>query len=293
MGCLTFVTAPGLGDCVWSLAKIYHMFSEREIAIKLSDGHPKRSGDLIDLLPVKNLGYVPWRDFPNGALDLDTDLDSLPDGEYYLQCNTGVDAGIKLADIFPKQPTNYHMPFNIPFERAQQAAKFLDTLQGTKIGIYASAYTGESPWDVKDWVYFCSLIRMAIPDVAFYVIGSNWDTRTMDVYESLRQQQFNVTSSIGQHKIGATIEVLKGLDYYFGYPSGLGILCNVVRTNSYMWIYKNFPQGLIDSYADPLDIESHKHINVTTQTPKEAIEYFIKYGLQHIKSNVRELQSIA
>lgn len=281
---LVFTLPPGIGDCSWVISKVFHLFSKRDVGIKVSDGHPHRSSDFIDLLPVKNLGFTPWQ-FPEGAIPVTTDLDSLPDGEYKIECNSALEMGMKLNMIFPQQPTNYHYPM-VTSEAMQNTAKvFLSKAKGSpRIGIYASAYTGPCPWSVEQWVLFCSNIKSNYPHAAFYVIGAKYDNRTFDLFEELKKEGYNVVSAIGEHHIGATIEVIKGLDYFFAYPSGLGILANVIHTPCMMWIYKEFPPRLIDSYANPEDILSKHHLNPPNQTVKEAFDYFMENGSQFIKS---------
>lgn len=281
---LTFITAPGVGDISWIVSKIYHMFSQREIGIKVSDGHPHRSKDYIDLLPgVKNLGYEPWA-FPNGAIATDTDLDLLPDGEYHIQCNTILDAGGKLADIFPHQPTNYHYEMNISQEAKDEAKKFIDSIQGSPIiGLYCSSYNGYCPWSNEEWLEFCELLRGKYPTAAFYFIGAQYDDRTTDVYELVKSRGFNAVSGVGKYRIDISISILKNLGCFFAYPSGLAILCDVIRTPCMTWIYQSFPQGLIDSWPDPETVKSGEHIILPTTSVMDSFNIFAERMAQHVK----------
>lgn len=270
---LTFVCPPGIGDISWIISKIYHLFDKREVGIKISDAPPPRSSEFIDLLPVKNLGYTPWK-FPEGSIPILTDLDSLDDGEYRIQCNTPLERGIRLADIFPHQPTNYHYPIATTKAHKKTASDFIGKIEGNpKIGIYASAYRGFCPWHIEHWVQFASMLRKHFPDAAFYVIGAQYDDRSLDVFRTMKQQGFNVVSQVGEHHIGATLEVIKQLDYFFAYPSGLGILADVVQTPCMMWLYDGaYAKGLINSYKDPA---GKGHINLPTTSPEKSFGIFL------------------
>lgn len=270
---LTFVCPPGIGDVSWVISKIYHLFGRREVALKLCDYPPPRSSEFIDLLPVKNLGYVPWK-FPEGAIDMHTDLDSLEDGEYRIECNTALERGIRLADIFPCQPTNYHYPIKTTAKHKKIANEFIKKIEGqTKIGIYASAYRSGSPWHIGHWQEFCKLLNSYLPSVSFYVIGASWDDRSSDLFRELKRDGCNVASQVGEHHIGATLEVMRQLDYFFAYPSGLGILADVIQTPCMMWLYDGmYAKGLINSYKDPA---GKGHINVPTMTPQKSFDVFV------------------
>ena len=84
--------------------------------------------------------------------------------------------------------------------------------------------------------------------------------------------------SIGCH-IGTTIEVLRRLDYFLAYPSGLGILCDVVDTPCLMFYWPNFHDAFLNTYADPANVASGRHLNLLFDTPAKALATYARKGL--------------
>lgn len=281
---LTFTVPSGIGDISWLYSKVCELAKTRQITFRVCDGEPRRSSPFIDILPnIINGGYI-QTDYFSNSLPIDTDLSSLPDGEYKIQANHSVDAGIRLEKVFPHQPTAFHYDLNITDEMKATADAYINSISGLpRIGIYASSHNGIG-WQTDKWVSFVLMLREKYPLAAFYIIGAKWDNRTMDVHSRLKELNVNCVSQVGEHHIGATLHAMKQLDYFFAYPSGLGIMADVIDTPCTMWLYSEFPQGLIDVYADPINIQNKRHINVPTQTVEEAFNYFVNNGAQHIKN---------
>jgi hypothetical protein len=286
---------PGIGDISWVYSKILDVAKKKKIAFIIESSPPPRSKPFVDLLPhIENLGYTPngWS-IPK-HLPYNTDLSTLEDGYYKLFVNEWLEQGIKLADIFPNQSTHYHYDLKTSAEDKNQASIMADTwMQGyPKIGFYASNYH-HGPmgfWDYPEWVDFLEQIRKIYPDVCFVAIGAEYDRKSILTYEQLKLKGFNVWSAIGTFNIGATIELIRKLNYFFAFPSGLGIMADVVDTPCTMWYWKGCTGAwggcmdtFINSYADPKNVESKRHINLLYNTVSESIEYFKSHGMQWIK----------
>lgn len=75
---------------------------------------------------------------------------------------------------------------------------------------------------------------------------------------------------IGAH-IGVTIETIRRLDSFVAYPSGLGILGDVLDTPTVMFYWPDFHDPFINTYADPKNVASGRHLNLLFCPPNDAL----------------------
>jgi hypothetical protein len=93
-----------------------------------------------------------------------------------------------------------------------------------------------------------------------------------------------VINAIGLN-IGATFWLLAQLDYFFAFPSGLGILADVVNTPCMMWYWSNIQNPkFLDCYADPENVASWRHINLPYNTVEQSLLVFDTQGMRHINA---------
>lgn len=279
---LEFFVPPGIGDISWLYSKLTQLARERRIGFRIGASSVNRSGPFVDLLPdIVNLGYGDHL-YPYPHLSPDEDLSRLDDGVYGICANPYLEAGRKLQAIYSWQPTDYHYPLRISDAERQQAASFIDERHGRpRIGLYASSsmHRGEwSFWEVHDWLVFVQMLSSRYPEAAFYVIGAEYDDRTMLIAGEMARLKWNVANGVGRFGIGATIEVIRRLDYFFSFPSGLGILADVVNTPCLMWYPRWNKDLFIDTYADPVNVDLGRHLNQLYVEPNEAFCYFLARG---------------
>lgn len=229
---------PGIGDISWIYSKVGHL-PDLEFVVS-DDGSPRRSEAFIDLLPnVRFGGYeiVPPT-VPIVALD-----DVPRDGEYAI-CNPFLESGIPLGRVWPSLPTNYYYPICGSEEDVAMAESVIT--QPT-IGIYCSSYKhrGGGLWSVDQWVEF---MRAVDPGARWVVLGADYDDKSHEVAAAS-----GAINLVGRAGLGATIEVIRRLDYFFAFPSGLGILADVVRTPCTMWYWggNHFCANGRATYSDP------------------------------------------
>lgn len=277
---IQFIGPAGIGDLSWLYSKLHDLGATKDIGLAYSDGHPRRSQPLVRLLPnVKDLGYTSWNNYPRRAISWDTDLASLGDGEYYIQVNTGLEKGQRLETMFPNQRTEFHYPLNIPKESKSEAKKVLSSIQGShKIGLYASAHYNEQIWMLSEWKEFISMIRDEYPDAAFYLIGATWDNLTYDLYKVLKEEKWNVCGLVGSQDLSVTLEVIKGLDYFFSYPSGLGIMADVLNTPNMMWIWKDIHPELVGTFSCPDNLATGRTISLLSTSVLSSYKRFMEKG---------------
>ena len=126
---------------------------------------------------------------------------------------------------------------------------------------------------------FLGVIAGLYPGCALIGLGAKFDDKTLEVFAGLEHQGKNVTSAIGQTEIGATIEIIRGLDFLFAFPSGLGILADVVDTPCQMWYwYREDCLRFPNTYADPKNIENKRHTNLYYASIADSINFFLQNG---------------
>lgn len=285
---LTLLVPPGIGDFSAMYQKLCCI--PRDIVIRPSADMPERIGPFLDILPnVKNGGYSGhnanvsvFQTLPPG-----TDIADLPDGVYILAINTFLENGGKVADWIPGQ-TEYHYRTLAPEAEIRPLGHFLSGLSGAPlVGVYCSAYGNSRHWGfwgTEEWREFLELVRADLPEDTEYIfIGAEYDVQIADYLAKwMGATGYNAYDTLGKFHIAATIELIRKLDYFFVFPSGLGFLADVVRTPNLMW----FPPHLDPmrgTFCDPEQYESRQSLHELFTSPVKAYEVFKKYGYRHLE----------
>jgi hypothetical protein len=286
---LRFKVLSGIGDISWVYSKCLELTKKREIGFVICNDAPPRSAPFVDLLPrITNLGYGDFS-ASSGFGDLlppDTDLSRLADGTYTVSVNPYLESGMRLHEIFPKQKTHYHYEFAIRDADKDRAKTILSEGKTHPfIGFYASSYNHSAErgfWNYDEWAIFLREIALLYPTATFFALGAAYDNKTQDVLHTIRQSGLTAVDAMNLD-IGATIEVIRGLDYLFAFPSGLGILADVVQTPCMMWYFNNFADPFINTYPDPEHVASGKHINLLYHKVPEALTCFKERGAPWVR----------
>lgn len=287
---LTFYVPPGIGDFSAMYAKLCNI--DRPMEIRTSNDSPNRLSPFLDLLPkVKNTGYAGHtamlsvgQTIPPG-----TDIASLKDGDYFLSINRWLEEGGKVADWIPGN-TNYHYEINNA-EEVKSANEFLTHAlpedRGPIIGVYCSAYGNSRHWGFWDyalWRKFLEMVAAILPEnTQFLFVGAEYDLAISDMLHGWMQSIGKQSHLLlGQFHIGSTIEMIRQMDYFFVFPSGLGFLADVVGTPHTMWFPPNL-EPMMGTFTDPENYLTHKSYHSLFSTPEEAFERFKKFGLEFVE----------
>lgn len=277
---LSFLVPPGIGDISWVYSKVCELAKVRKVEFTIAASYLNRSITYVSLLPnIVNLGYG-QQGWPYPHLDKDVDLSILDSHRYGLTANPFLEAGVKLADIWPKQATNYHYEMNLPDHA--KANDFIAKISGRpRIGLYASGhFYGKAFWEVADLMVLVCKLFMRYPDAALYFVGANWDDKTKDVAAEAKRLGFNVAECIAQFDIGDTVNVIKRFDYFFLFNAGLGMLSDVVGTPVLMWYPHRGTDAFINTYADPVNVANGRHLNILVDSVDKTWRYFLDRGEQ-------------
>jgi len=106
----------------------------------------------------------------------------------------------------------------------------------------------------------------------------------LDYNVSVGSMFFRPVYTVGRFHIGSTIELIKRLNYFFAFPSGLGFLADVVNTPHTMW----FPQHLSKmryTFSDPANYESGRTVHNEFSDPDISIASFKTVGLEQMRES--------
>ena len=286
---ITFKVPAGIGDIAWLYGKLRNM--GRPFALQASGEQPRRSEPFLSILPgVENKGYgeFGYHDtFIKKKLGLPAFIDPrlLEDGAYFLSCNTHGDEGNRIEEFMPALPMSFHYPLNLSQEHHAGAARILDGLKNPAILVYTSKYNNNGDWifwGPDGWAKFLDLVALAVGGASFIVIGAEFDgdlgPRTA---RALEVRGHEVREVVGKTHIGEVMSLIQQVDYFFSYPSGLGIMGDVLNTPTMMFLPTPRHDKLKDSYADPENIASGRHINHLFSSEKSAFDVWVEKGIQH------------
>jgi hypothetical protein len=249
----------------------------------------------VNILPgITNLGYtklsyVPHIE-PNLMPPATTRLEDLDDGTYYFGLNPWLEQGHPLHEAFPDQPTDYHYKLHLPPPEALPAVRMLRSLPQKKIGFYCSSNRHRNNlgmWSVHQWVEFLKLVGGMYPGCVFIALGAPYDAKTLQVADVLGRDN-HVYRFLNQPPC-QSFRIMETFSYFFAFPSGLGIMADVLRVPCMMWFWGNLPEwqsrmgGLFTAYADPETLASGAHIVAPYGTVEAAFKLFSEKGARHVR----------
>lgn len=291
----------GIGDISWVYSKIKHVKSitGREVVMHVAgEDKPNRGGDLVELLPdVKFGGYVADRNSFNCIIQsIPADWPPTIGGIGLLHrpeiinvaANVHLESGRPLAEWLPFLPTDYHYPISFSPKDIAVATQLIgDEIQKPYVAVYLSnrdkekqVHGGWNLWTTKQWIKFLKNFSEfdACEGVTFVFLGADYDRdKTNEVAGELRACGHKVKEVIGQ-PLSVALECLRRCDYFFAFPSGIGILANVLRVPGVMllpWIIS----GLEKTYADPVDMAYNKYKVWVSPKPEEVLDWVKNIGL--------------
>lgn len=288
-----FCLPSGIGDISWIYSKFKVISSLLGLPVDfyVAGDPPLRGADLVQLLPEVNFaGYLNDRDswfvhsqcLPAWTTQIGYSMVQKP----FIQnvsANLFLESGRPLRDWFPELPTDYHYPINISPEFDQQATARISSFNRQPVyAVYVSNRDKDKTlrggwrlWDTEQWVNFLvDIAQTPGPGEPLFVfLGAEYDRdKTEAVADELHRRGYPVEKVIGQ-PLGLALAFLRKCNFMFSYPSGMGILANVLRVPAVM-LLPWFLKPLENTYADPHDIMNNKYRAWTNPKPQEVLEWF-------------------
>ena len=284
---LHFCLPAGIGDISWVYSKICGLrdLTGREVILSVA-GHdrPRRGGDFVRLLPgVHWGGYLDDRG-SNGVLAQPAlyTWQSWIDKPWVqnLSANRHLEGGHPLAEWMPQLPTDYHYDLAIPPADQDAAAEIMARLPSRVVAVYVSNRDrdqcregGWSLWPSEAWVEFLWAVAAAMPDIGFVFLGAEWDRDKTEIVASAVEKSGLPVERVIARPLGIALECLRRSSCFFAYPSGIGILANVLRVPGVMLLPASL-RAMERCFADPADIDAGRYRAWPDPQPGEVLRWF-------------------
>lgn len=251
------ITVPaGIGDNIWLMQKLIN--TKEKFDFILPDGKPQRGHQIFELLPqvCNTVSYAPGLSYARLAAGNIQKTKprwlQITDKAFFLSPNEWLESGKRIEEFLPDLATVYTLDYKTS-EDDQLAAEMLLEEQRPYIGIYASAYSNARHWNgwgEKEWMEFIELMHKNAPTAAFVIIGAQYDIDLADlIIVALKKQNIPFVNTIGQ-PLPVVVEILKRLNYFCGFPSGLSILNETLGKDGVMF-YAKHVEKIINTWAHP------------------------------------------
>lgn len=284
----TITSAQGLGDLCWIFQKLINQDEKFDWIIPCNDFDAevqKRAFQLQKLFPslINSMTHKKMkfrRDIASfshrgtweqaGKMDL------------FLEANSHLEAGQRIEKFLPDLKTSFIIPFQTTTENKKQAKEIL---KGKKLcGIYTSNQAKiKDSWLENDWIELMNLILKHDPEYRFVMIGAEYDRpfleniiNEMDTkWVAFKYPLFSVCIN---NDLGATIEVLKGLDLLIGFQSGITIINELIGAKQTVMLYWNDFRhaNIINAWPDPERIKSGAYKGCHFCPPKQIFDWLIQ-----------------
>lgn len=259
----------GIGDNIWLFQKLIN--AKEKFDFHLSASQPQRGKQIFDLLPQlsSSCTYVAGLSFDSvrkaSSQFMLGDWAGIQEKGFALEANTHLEAGRRIEELFPDLETSFTLDYNT------SASVLPSDLNLLRIGIYASAYSTVRAWgfwNPREWFDLIQKLHAEKPEAVFYIIGASFDDLTGELPKLLRQNNIPCVDTVGRD-LAYVIELLKTLDYFIGFPSGLSILNETLGQQTFMF-YPPHLKKMMYAWADQNRINSHDYIAQLFCTPAEA-----------------------
>lgn len=257
----------GIGDVSWMYSKLKHL---PPMNWEIADGWPPRTKQFLDLLP--QVAESSYGDFTY------TDIISFTNAQgsnwpaswaaingasrILFQANMHLEEGKRLEDWLPDLECDFHYDILTTELHKEKAEKALKDHPRPLWGISAASYRGSEAW--KTWGYneWSEFLRkfQAKCGGTILLLGGFWD----DLTSSLAADGY--PDLVGRTDIGTAVEILKRLDGYFGFSSGLGVLMTVLNRKT-MMLWPDHQRGLRNSWAPPKMIDNGSYLALPWLAP--------------------------
>ncbi len=267
---VTFGVPSGIGDVSWAYSKLVHTGKQ---IYEVADGWPHRTVPFLELLPgVARTSYGPFNFHdivafeqthgyhPNGEW---SSIGEKGFGRTLIEPNRWLEMGHRLEEWLPDLPCDFHYPINVSANDATKAVDRLKHLKRPITGISAASYRGSEAWKTWGYAEWSQFLKAWHAEVGgtILLLGGFWD----DLTDTLADDGYD--SLVGKTSVGTIVEVLRLLDYYIGFSSGLGVLRTVMHKNALM-LWPDFQAELSTSWAPPEMLEQGTYMAQLWRDPE-------------------------
>lgn len=287
----TIKTCPGIGDTIWLFMKLINQ--PEKFNWKVGDGSPQRGKAIFDLFPqlVESFEYIPNCGYNKVKRNANQGKwNKMTEEEFYLEANSHLELGKRIENFLPDLPTTFKLFYNTSSEDAIKSNNILgikkreDYLphsiyikEQKLIGIYTSAYSNArhwGGWQAEQWLELIYKIIEYNPEYKFVIIGASYDVGIPEeIMSNLKQERY--INTIGQ-PLSVVIEILKRLDCFIGFPSGLSIINETLAAKQTVMFYPQHLSKLMNAWPDPERIENGSYKGCIFCEPKQIFDWMIE-----------------
>jgi ADP-heptose:LPS heptosyltransferase len=273
------VVPSGIGDFSWSYSKLCHLTCKLAVEVAQTGG-PLRLAPYAKILPkVRSVGRrsMHWPELKAQAIPAGTtlaELNNMRESELdvFIETNSHLESNKHLRDWLPELPINHHYDINIPKEDVEGASNLVP--DGPFIALFASSIATSRAWKAwqeKEWVRLMDLIRRHLGDVDFVLVGAQWDTDLgARIEKEAKQAKLKFTNLVSMTTAGMVIHIISLSKYFVAFPSGLGILADVICAPATMFYANIAPHhGIMGNWADAESIKSLRYHERVFCPPEE------------------------
>lgn len=267
---------PGIGDISWVLSKLSTTGKKFDLVIA-EDSKTRRSMPLVDMVDCINSarygGYEIYAILAKTTNAFFSEYEKAhEDGKTLcMTANNWLEKGNRLEGYLPDINTDFHYELKTTQEDDAWADLVLDK-NYKSIGIYTSSKGGIKNWNgwsALEWMEFILKVREKYPDTKFYLFGAGWDQdMRLPMLQILNHYCVDYVDLIGKTTLSKVVSVLKKINYFVGYASGLTILANVVYTPVAM-LYPRYLNSLTYSWPCPISMADGSYMGLIWERPIE------------------------
>lgn len=276
MNDFTIGVPSGWGDISWMYSKLHAL---GPMDYEIADGEPRRSREFMELLPnVRSVNYGDFRYDEILAMEQALGIPVSPrwkdhcagftGSRLLLQGNRHLEMGRPLSEWMADLPTEYHYPIAGPKPFEQQVVdKLLNHLKRPLIGVSCASYRGSDAWKTwgyEEWAPFLTKVQQYTGGT-IVLMGGYWD----DLTHALKalDETDSIADIVGKTSAGACVQVLRELDYYIGFSSGLAVIRTVLRKNAFA-LWPDFQSALSTSWVPPEMLENRQYVAHPWRNPE-------------------------
>ena len=270
---MRLIVHPGIGDISWVLSKLSTTGRKFDLVIA-EDKKTQRSMPLVDMVDCVNSATYGGFDIyyylskAGNAMFTEYEQAQKEGKTLYMTANNWVEKGKRLEGYLPDLDTDFH--YTLHTEDDDDWAEEIVSRYPSTFGIYTCSIPGIESWKAWshfEWVDFIRQVNWDFPDTVFFLLGAKWDQdMRFPVVRYLKEFDIPYVDLIGRTTLPRVTALLKRLDYFAGYASGLTILSNVVNKPVAM-LYPRYLTKLMDSWPCPVSLADGSYQGLVWDRP--------------------------
>lgn len=299
----SFHVPTGIGDFSWIYSKLAGVAEHFGAYLNFTTygGNPRRLQPFVELCPkVGAFEYTGelWPDSRLNTLQAITCLEDLRDlgtEHVNLSANKWLEKGNRIEGwLCLKIPVDHHYEVAREQTHVVRCDELLGPLPGPYLFIYTSnadkdRIDGWGIWNNWQWCHVASAINDSMGGTVLCV-GAQWDAdKTGTVFQNLTDLGVNARMLCGED-LGTVLEAMRRSSYVLSYPSGLGVLADVLDVPALMLMPEGLPAEMCGTWGDPVNLKTQQYKVWQNPSPADFLHWFQRIGRGHFFARTQQLR---